>query len=275
MQGHEIARAREQGVMAQMQGIMAEMSSSLTIDDFRTRFEDLRSHFHSPFDFGNGLVTRPPHVARRFRRRMRLLRIPDDLTGKTVLDIGAWDGYFAFEFERRGAKRVLAIDSYAWTPRPEGFPRGLECFLLAREFLNSKVDHQRLDVHDLTPAAIGTFDLVFCAGVLYHMRHPLLALEKIRSVTAGQLILETHQLIPAMHEHVPLIRFFPGDEDAPRLKAPGGFPTRAWISQALLTAGFGRHHFVYTPSFRWVKKAAALVTNQPQRGRMIVHAFVD
>ncbi len=254
---------------------MPAMSSSISSENFRRRFEDLRGHFHSPFDFGNGLVTRPPHVERRFRRRLRLLQIPADLSGKTVLDIGAWDGYFSFEFERRGAKRVLAIDSYAWTPRPEGFPRGLECFLLAREFFGSKVEYQRLDVQDLSPTAVGSFDLVFCAGVLYHMRHPLLALEKIRSVTAGQLILETHQLIPAVHESAPLIRFFPGDEDAPRLKSPGGFPTRAWVSEALETAGFGRHRFVYTPSFRWLKKAAALVTNRPQRGRLIVHAFVD
>src|SRR5262245_26719914 len=71
--------------------------------------------------------------------------------------------------------------------------------------------HRRLDVHDLDPGEIGTFDLVFCAGVLYHTRHPLLALEKIRSVTAGRLILVTHQLIPAMHGDVPMIRFFPGD----------------------------------------------------------------
>ena len=174
--------------------------------------------------------TRPLHVQRRFDRRLRLLQIPADLSGKTVLDIGAWDGYFSFEFERRGAKRVLAIDSYAWSPRPGGFPRGLECFLLGREFYNSKVEYQRLDLYDLDPAAIGTFDLVFCAGVLYHMRHPLLGLEKIRSVTAGQLILETHQLIPAVHERIPLIRFFPGDEEAvARDKSPGGFPTRAWV----------------------------------------------
>src|SRR5262245_25907070 len=102
----------------------------------------------------------------------------------TVLDIGAWDGFFSFEFERRGAARVLAIDTFAWD---QG---GLECFLLARQHFKSKVDYERLDVHDLDPRRMGTFDLVFCAGVLYHLRHPLLALEKIRSVTAKQCIVE-------------------------------------------------------------------------------------
>src|SRR5438270_7977972 len=156
---------------------MTELSLSTSIDDFRRRFDELRGHFSSPFDFGHGMATRNPRTQRRFRRRLRLLQIPEDLTGKTVLDIGAWDGYFSFEFERRGAKRVLAIDSFAWDHRPEGFPRGLDCFLLAREFFNSKVEHRRLDVHELSPDAIGTFDLVFCAGVLYHMRQPLLGLE--------------------------------------------------------------------------------------------------
>src|SRR6266436_2822961 len=106
---------------------MSELPSGTSIDDFRKRFDEIKGHFHSPFDFGHGMATRPAHVGRRFLRRLRLLQIPQDLTGKTVLDIGAWDGYFSFEFERRGAKRVLAIDSYSWDHRPEGFPRGLDC----------------------------------------------------------------------------------------------------------------------------------------------------
>src|SRR5262245_53605468 len=114
--------------------------------DLRGRVDDLKTRqlFHSPIEFGDGLRTQPWHVQRRFRRRLQLLQIPEDLTGKTVLDIGAWDGFFSFEFERRGAKRVLAIDTYAWDKG------GLDCFLLARAHFNSKVDYQRLDVHDLS-----------------------------------------------------------------------------------------------------------------------------
>jgi tRNA (mo5U34)-methyltransferase len=238
-------------------------------EELRKRLHDLRDRFYSPFDF-DGIVTRPAYVHRRFRRRLRLLRIPADLTGKTVLDIGAWDGFFSFEFERRGAKRVFAVDTYAWDHG------GFDCFKAAHAFFNSKVEYRRMDVHELDPQAIGTFDLVFCAGVLYHMRNPLLGLERIRSVTAGQLILETHALIPALHEWVPLMTFFPGDEDATRFKwHHGGYPTRAWLEDALRAAGFARSDVVYTPSFRWPKKLAALLTNTPQRGRMIVHAFVD
>jgi tRNA (mo5U34)-methyltransferase len=253
---------------------MVEQASTATIDDFQKRFDELRGHFNGPFDFGEGRRTGSRRVRRRFRRRLQLLQIPDDLRGKTVLDIGAWDGFFSFEFERRGAKRVLAVDSFAWDHRPQGFPRGLECFLLAREFFNSRVEYRRLDVLELDPRVIGTFDLVFCAGVLYHLRHPLAALERIRSVTADCMILETHQLIPAVHEREPLIRFYPGDERAVDGRDRGGFPTRAWLAAALETAGFARQDFVYTDSFHWLKKLAALMTNRPRGGLLIVHAFV-
>jgi tRNA (mo5U34)-methyltransferase len=238
--------------------------------DFRVRVQDLKDRrlFHSPFDFGDGIRTRPWHVERRFRRRLRLLQIPEDLSGMTVLDIGAWDGFFSFEFERRGAARVLAIDTFAWD---QG---GLECFLLAREHFDSKVDYERLDVHELDPRRIGTFDLVFCAGVLYHLRHPLLALEKIRSVTAKRCILETHQLITGLHEGVPLITFFPGD-GRENIHTHGAFPTKAWILQALSAAGFARNEVVYSTTSRLGKKLMAVATNRPQSGRLIVHSFAN
>ena len=237
------------------------MDSSL-----QERVRELRHKFHSPFDFGDGVTTKPWYVKRRFARRLSLLKLPD-VTGKTVLDIGAWDGYFSFEFERRGARRVLAID--VWD---EG---ALQAFLLAREQFNSKVEYRRLDAHKLSPDLIGTFDVVFCAGLLYHLRHPLYGLERIRSVTAGQLILETASLIPAVHEWVPQITFFPGDGDPGKYSwHHGGFPTRQWVIDALHTVGFSRTEVIYTPSVRYLKKALALCTNTPGRGRLIVHAFV-
>jgi tRNA (mo5U34)-methyltransferase len=225
--------------------------------------------FASPFDFdGQGTSTQPRHVQRRFRRRMRLLQIPKDLTGKTVLDMGSWDGFWAFECERRGAKRVLAIDT--WVSE-----RHYQTFLYAHERMGSKIDHVRMDAHDLSPEAIGKFDLVLCLGLLYHLRHPLRALERIRSVTSDQLILETNSLIPAVHERTPMITFFPGDECGDSLRQhDGGFPTQSWLACALHAAGFARHEFIYSPSFRYYKKVLALLTNTPGRGRLIAHAFV-
>lgn len=235
-------------------------------EELKAKVGSTRYFWHSPIDLGDGVVTREPKVAKRFARRLKLMRIPQDLSGKTVLDIGAWDGFFSFEFERRGAKRVLAIDSFAWDKG------GIDCFLLAKERLQSKVEHQRLDVHDLSPEAVGTFDLVFFAGVLYHLRHPMLALDKISAVANELLICETHALIPAVHGRWPLMTFFPGDEHTTRLWQICGYPTLSWLREALTHAGFSDVQFRYTPSFYWAKKLWALLTNRPRSGRCIVHA---
>jgi tRNA (mo5U34)-methyltransferase len=114
--------------------------------------------------------------------------IPEDLTGRTVLDVGAWDGFFSFEAERRGAARVVAADSFAWNGENWSTKEGFE---LARRALGSGVEDVDVDVLDLDPAELGTFDVVLFLGVLYHMRHPLLALEKVAGVTADLLIVET------------------------------------------------------------------------------------
>jgi len=216
----------------------------------------------------DGIWTRPQwHVRRRFERRLKFLQIPEDLTGKSVLDIGAWDGFFSFECERRGAARVLAIDSYAWDHH------GKEGFLLAHEVLKSKVEHQRLTAEEIAPSIIGTFDLVLFLGVLYHLRSPIAVLERLRAVTAGTLICETHALVPAFHGTYPLISFFPGD--GLESGAPHEFcaiPTVECLTQMLHAAGFQQLDVKHTPSMAWLKRVKAAVTNRPESGRAIVHA---
>ena len=220
-------------------------------------------------DAGAPRLSREGLIRRRFERRLRLLRIPDDLTGWTVLDIGAWHGFFSFECERRGAERVLAIDRYAW----DRF--GADDFLAARARLGSSVEHRRLDVHDLDPAEVGRFDLVLLLGVFYHLRNPLRALERIRAVTNRLLICETHVLLPFVHERYPLVPFFPGDEHAREVPYElCAMPTFAALGQMLESVGFSEVETVYTPSFRYWKKFLALVTNRPRSGRGIVHARV-
>jgi tRNA (mo5U34)-methyltransferase len=84
---------------------------------------------------------------------------------------------------------VVAADYFAWQGENWSDKSGFE---LARRALNSGVEDVDIDVIDLGPDRVGTFDLVLFLGVLYHMRHPLLALERVASVTGDQLILETH-----------------------------------------------------------------------------------
>ena len=233
----------------------------------KEELKQLIGDWHSPIDLGHGVVTKGWSAQRRFARRLRLMQIPEDLSNKTVLDIGTWDGYFSFEFERRGAK-VLAIDIWS--------EAALANFLFARNKLDSKVEYKRLDVHDLDPRLIGEFDIVFCAGLLYHTRYPLKALERIRSVTKGLLILETTAMLPFIHESFPMIAFFPGDAEAIASGRYWGIcaaATISWLREALYSAGFARIEVKYTPSMRWWRKFKALITNAPKGGRSIIHAF--
>src|SRR5579862_2781770 len=103
----------------------------------------------------------------QLKTRISRYPIPQDLRGKRVLDIGAWDGWFSFEMERRGAS-VVAVDAV-----PSGN------FLRARELLGSKVEYLVADVYDLRPSDLGVFDIVLFLGVLYHLKHPMLALERV------------------------------------------------------------------------------------------------
>ena len=220
-----------------------------------------------PLELG-GIQTRPQwHVRRRFARRLKFLQIPQDLSGKSVLDIGAWDGFFSFECERRGAARVLAIDTFAWDHY------GKDGFLLAHEMLKSKVEHQRCAAEDIDAAMLGTFDLVLFLGVFYHLRSPIQVLDRIRAVTTGTLICETHALVPAFHEKYPLVSFFPGDGLEAGLKYEfSSEPTIEAMRQMLRSSGFTKVDVKHMPSMRWLKKIKAAITTRPESGRLIVHA---
>src|SRR5213593_924476 len=109
-------------------------------------------------DLGDGIVT--PGVDPT-PARLHQIQFPVDLTNKTVLDIGAWDGFFSFEAERRGARRVLATDSFCWGGGGWGTKAGFE---LARRALHSRVEDSDVDPLELAPEKIGTFDLVLFLG---------------------------------------------------------------------------------------------------------------
>src|SRR6187401_1004793 len=153
--------------------------------DAKLRESVLRHRWYQTIDLGEELVTKGVDDT---PRRLATLGLPDSLAGLSVLDIGAWDGFFSFECERRGAARVVAADFYSWHGTGWGTKAG---FTLAREALGSRVEDIDIDVMDLSPERIGTFDVVLFLGVLYHLRHPFLALERVASVTRDYLIVET------------------------------------------------------------------------------------
>ena len=135
-----------------------------------------------------------------------VMGIPDDLTGVSVLDVGCWDGYYSFECEKRGADRVVASDIWETS--------GRDAFDFAHHELDSKVEPLESSVYDLDPDYAGRFDLVLFLGVLYHLKHPLLALEKIASCTkpGGRIIVDTIIDIKSQLNLQPVMIFHPGSE---------------------------------------------------------------
>ncbi len=126
--------------------------------------------------------------------------LPDDLTGKRVLDIGCAEGFFSFEAERRGAREVIGIDS---------FPDSVRRFNVVKAARQSSATAFLMNVYDLEPKRLGTFDLVLFYGVLYHLKHPQLALERIHSICTGTLLLQTHALDDPRLQDEPYARFYP------------------------------------------------------------------
>jgi tRNA (mo5U34)-methyltransferase len=218
----------------------------------RDRAAGLR--WYHTIDLGGGVVT--PGVDDSALRLGRL-DLPASLAGQTVLDVGAWDGFFSFEAERRGASRVLATDYYAWRGLGWGTGAGKAGFELARTALGSHVEDLDIDVLDLSAERIGQFDVVLFLGVLYHVRDPLLALERVAAVTRRLLILET--VVDMVGIRRPAAAFYPGRE-------LGDDPTNWWgpnvpaVEGMLASAGFAEVRTV-TPQRSAGYRAARAVSH--------------
>ena len=126
---------------------------------------------------------------------------PDSLAGMRCLDLGTFNGFWAFEMERRGAEEVVAIDvldpaRWDWPSRStpdvheaiaKRHARGAG-FEIAKRELGSSVERLDRSVYDLDPDDVGQFDLVYVGSLLVHLRDPVAALERVRSVCRGSLI---------------------------------------------------------------------------------------
>jgi tRNA (mo5U34)-methyltransferase len=147
--------------------------------------------FHQ-IDVGHGLST---PGTRNCQKKLEALDLPEDLTGWTVLDIGANDGFYSFECEERGADRVLATDYPHWTGGIEYSqqpgPARKGHFEAARELRGSSVEDLTISVYDLSSEELGTFNLVMMYGVLYHLVHFTVGLEKAVQMSDRLIIVET------------------------------------------------------------------------------------
>jgi tRNA (mo5U34)-methyltransferase len=215
----------------------------VTKDELQKRVNQYK-WFHV-MDLGQGVVT-PGVINPVGKEHGPRFHVPDRLDGKSVLDVGAWDGAWSFEAKRRGAAHVLATDSYSWGGGGWG-QKG--AFDLAREALGLDVKDEVIDVLDLSRERVGTFDVVFFFGVIYHMRNPMAALDRVREITApgGLAIVES---ISAMNRRKePLLAFYAENEC-------GGDPTNWFapnppaLARMLKAAGFQQVEVVSKPD-KW------------------------
>lgn len=202
------------------------------------------------------------------------LRLPD-LRGRTVLDIGAWDGYFSFAAERLGARSVTALDHFVWetdiftpasTPGGDGPLPGRRGFDLAHAALGSAVEALHLDFAGGDIGALGRYDVVLFLGVVYHLENPLDALRRLCAHTGELAIIESEAAEWPGHEDRGLLQFFPGDE---RHGDPTNFfaPSAAALCALCRAAGFAEAEVV-----RGVPRHAQPGTDGAVRYRLVVHA---
>lgn len=179
-------------------------------------------------------------------------RLPwPEVGGRRCLDVGTYDGFLAFEMERRGAAEVVAVDiddhdRWDWPPdvRATGGARLAELvgpeksrgFRIAHQALGSAVEWRPISVYDLSPETVGVFDVVVCGTLLLHLRDPLRALEAIRSVCRGWF-LSAEQIglwETVLHPRRPLARL-----DGAGSLCQWWEPNLAGHRRMLFSAGFG------------------------------------
>lgn len=240
--------------------------------ELRRRVAETNFWWHS-IDLGQGVVTPGRKGGLAFMEgELAGLRLPD-LRGRTVLDIGAWDGFFSFAAERLGARRVVALDHFVWEDAglcdPSAPPRnslpGRRGFELAHESLHSAVEPRHADFAGGDLAGLGQFDVVLLLGVLYHLEDQWTALVRLREHTGELAVIETEATEWPGHEQLGVLEFFPDDER-------GGDPTNYWAPGVTATAalcraaGFGRIEVVRGPP------AYEPDAPGPIRYRLLVHA---
>ena len=196
-------------------------------------------HWHHAWRLPNGVATPGSYDPAPLFERLHL----EDLTGRRVLDVGTADGYFAFRCESLGAE-VVAIDHKI---------SGLNGFQAARRILGSSVDYVEANVYDLDPDSLGRFDVVLFLGVLYHLRHPLLAIDRLRSMVepGGRLLVESlvcdqrfftgreqhstlAELAPALST-IPVVQFLPAyrySDDGSNRWSPNAEGLRSMVEDA-------------------------------------------
>lgn len=203
-------------------------------------------------------------------------QLPIDLNGMRVLDVGAWNGCFSFECERRGAHEVVALSLE--DPAETGFDR-------LKQLLDSKVRYINGSVYTLSPRELGMFDVILFFGVLYHLRYPLLAIDRLRAVSGGEIFIETHVIddhpwlrrlpwllkLPGVRtalKDTPLWRQYREFELEPQDYSNWFGPNVIAVLEAFQSAGFDIAHIR-----SWGDRAAFQAKGGPHPTRLLKHTY--
>ncbi|MGD9616446.1 MAG: class I SAM-dependent methyltransferase [Alphaproteobacteria bacterium] len=208
--------------------------------------------FHS-IDLGNGLITEGKKSSEIMRVEFEGVFGKTDLRGKTVLDIGAWNGAFSLEAHRRGAASVTALDHFTWT-HPGFKGRASFDFMARVTGIDFKTIELDLDATPLDMSSVPPHDVVLFLGVFYHLRDPIAPLRQIAGIAREVLILESY--VEQFPEPRPAMVFFPGRELA-------GDPTNWWAPNSACV-----HALLQMVGFARVEEAPGAGVN-----RKIFHAY--
>lgn len=225
------------------------------IDEKRELVESNPSWRHS-IDFGDGVWSDGSALREELPKERRMAAKVEwcGLEGepespcfknKTVLDVGAWDGFFSFYAERNGARSVTALDDYIW--RGHQPPESKAGFEISRKALKSNVKDVTMDIMDATPENLGKFDVILFLGVLYHVEHPYKCIKILRNLLKdnGRLIIET--AFSHNFESTPVLQFHqrgtrrmlgPQQESVSRTPFTCWTPNRSCLEAMVQEAGF-------------------------------------
>lgn len=164
----------------------------MTREEILAELERLQPWFHR-IDLGGGLYTKTEsvmgepidHPAGPWQTIGKCL--PADLGGRSVLDVGCNAGFYAVEARRRGAGRVLGVDGQRQHVRQAVF---------VRKALGLDIEYRRMNVYELNRRGVGEFDITLALGLIYHLKHLVLALENLYEVTRELLVVETAVMPP-------------------------------------------------------------------------------
>lgn len=226
------------------------------MDNKTLQQEAEKFQWYQSIPLGDGVIT-DGETGESESKKIELMELPSDLSGKSVLDIGCNEGFYSFEFEKRGASKIVAVDKS---------PKAKEKFEFVKNVFDSKVDFLSTDVLELKRKNLGRFNYVLFLAVFHHLKFPMKVLDRVYDLTEDVAFLEFVEAVPLEHPELSaLVR---------KLSKKGHLhmlPTKNFILEILEQTGFSKVEILGTHRDHELKPARQ-VPGFSER-RMLVKAY--